>query len=332
MTEKILSIAIPSYNVAGTIEKCLDSFIDERLKDYLEVIVVNDGSTDTTEEVVCRHIRKMPEVFRLVNQENGGHGAAVITGITHATGKYFRIIDGDDWVHTEELLKLVQYLKTCVSDMVVDVKTEYNMSMHTKRRFALPSYVPVNKICMFDDICTVGDIGSYIMIHTLTVRTGLLKQDRFALPQHVFYEDYEYITKASLRGETVVFLNEDVYCYRVGCNEQSVSAVNYVKRYSDHNRVLWRLLRFSGESHFEGNRRVYLDTKIKLFIHTQMNIELIFDTDRMQGLRRSIRLRKKLRSRYPYYERITRKRFCTALILHFLGIDYVRLQRLMGRS
>lgn len=332
MTEKILSIAIPSYNVVGTIEKCLDSFVDERLKDFLEVIVVNDGSTDATEEIVGRYIRKMPEIFHIVNQENGGHGAAVITGITHATGKYFRIIDGDDWVHTEGLLKLVQHLNTCTADMVVDVKTEYNMSTHTKKQFTLPSYIPVNTTCLFDNVCTLEDIGSYIMIHTLTVRTGLLKRDKFTLPRHVFYEDYEYITKASLRGETIVFLNEDIYCYRVGYNEQSVSACNYVKRYSHHNRVLWRLLRFAGESHFEDRRREYLDTKIKLFIHTQMNIALIFDTNRNRGLRRCIRLRKRLRRCYPDFEKITRKRFYTALILHFLGIDYERLQRLMGRG
>ena len=72
---KILSIAVPSYNVEKYLNKCLDSFSDDRLKDGLEVLIVNDGSTDRTEEIANAYVERYPEIFQLINKENGGHGS-----------------------------------------------------------------------------------------------------------------------------------------------------------------------------------------------------------------------------------------------------------------
>ena len=330
-TEKILSVAVPSYNVSGTIRKCLDSFADRNLSDDLEVIVVNDGSTDDTEEIVSKYVRKLPDIFRLVNQENGGHGSAVIAGISHASGKYFRIVDGDDWVDTEELLLLMDFLRTSDADYVVDVKVEYNVNTHVLQRYDIPAYIPLEKLCLFEDICTMKNTESYIMIHTLNVRTELFKNSRFSLPRHVFYEDFEYVTKATLLGDTIVFVDRGVYQYRVGSNEQSVSAENYVKKYDHHNKVLMRLLSLEHDFESEGKKKDYLRTRVRLFINTQMNIGLIFDKNRRRGYRRITILRKQLKERFPYFERVTRKRYYIALILHWLGVDYDRLRKLMGR-
>ena len=330
-SEKILSVAVPAYNVSGTIGKCLDSFADGNLTDDLEVIVVNDGSTDNTADIVEKYVREMPGIFRLVTQENGGHGSAVITGITHATGKYFRIVDGDDWVDTEELLQLVAYLRTAEVDYVVDIKTEYNVNTQRMQRFDLPSYIPVEKVCLFEDICAVKNTESYIMIHTLNVRTELLKKSRISLPRHVFYEDFEYVTKATLQGDTIVFVNRSVYRYRVGSNEQSVSAENYVKKYSHHNTILMRMLCLERDYEDEGKKKEYLRIRIRILINTQMNIGLIYDRDRCRGYRRIARLRKQMKRSFPYFEQVTRKRYYATLLLHLLGVNYEKLQILMGR-
>lgn len=85
----ILSVAVPSYNVEQYLNKTLPSYCDERFNDILEVIIVNDGSTDTTAEIAQSYVDRYPRIFKLVNKENGGHGSAVNAGIDNATGKYF---------------------------------------------------------------------------------------------------------------------------------------------------------------------------------------------------------------------------------------------------
>ena len=109
-TAKVLTIAVAAYNVAPYIAQCLDSFVDEKLLPALDIVVIDDGSTDATARIVKKYINRFPESFRLVSQENGGYGAAVNHALALAQGEYFKTVDGDDWVDTKELLTVVCYL------------------------------------------------------------------------------------------------------------------------------------------------------------------------------------------------------------------------------
>ena len=100
---KILSFIIPSYNCERFLDKCLTSFLDEEVIDKLDVIVVNDGSKDSTPEVAQKYCDRYPGSIRLINQENKGHCGALNTGCAAATGKYLKVIDADDWVDTVNL-------------------------------------------------------------------------------------------------------------------------------------------------------------------------------------------------------------------------------------
>ena len=106
-TAKVLTIAVAAYNVAPYIAQCLDSFVDEKLLPALDIVVIDDGSTDATAHIVKKYINRFPESFRLVSQENGGYGAAVNHALALAQGEYFKTVDGDDWVDTKELLTVV---------------------------------------------------------------------------------------------------------------------------------------------------------------------------------------------------------------------------------
>ena len=138
---KILSVAVPSYNVEQYMNKCLDSFSDKRLQDGLEVLIVNDGSTDRTKEIAESYVERFPLIFKLINKENGGHGSAVNAGIANATGKYFRIVDGDDWVDTDNLVQLLQLLADTNTDLVVDEKREVHMVTGNTQFY--PLYIPM---------------------------------------------------------------------------------------------------------------------------------------------------------------------------------------------
>ena len=80
---------MPCYNVERYLRRGLDSLADERLADDVEVIVVDDGSTDETARIAQGYVERMPQLFRLVSKENGGHGSAVNAGIDHAQGRVF---------------------------------------------------------------------------------------------------------------------------------------------------------------------------------------------------------------------------------------------------
>lgn len=111
MDEKVLSVIIPMYNSEKFIRKCLDSLLlPDRQMACLEVIVVDDGSTDRSAEYVKEYITAYPQSITMLQQRNGGHGSAVNAGVRHCRGKYFKVLDADDWVHTGTLQELVQML------------------------------------------------------------------------------------------------------------------------------------------------------------------------------------------------------------------------------
>ena len=108
---KILTVTIPSYNTEKYIAECLPYLIDERIISDIEILIVSDGSKDNTVSVAQKWSDKYPDSIRVIDKENGGHGSTINRGISEATGKYFKVLDGDDWVVTESFVKLVEFLK-----------------------------------------------------------------------------------------------------------------------------------------------------------------------------------------------------------------------------
>lgn len=78
-----ISIIIPVYNAIEYLEKCLESILIQELEG-IEVILVNDGSTDTTEEIIDKYIERYPSIFKKVNKKNGGQGSARNAGMNEA--------------------------------------------------------------------------------------------------------------------------------------------------------------------------------------------------------------------------------------------------------
>ena len=114
MADKVLTISIAAYNLSERIDQCLASFASSKFIDDIELIVTNDGSKDDTARKVEKWVERYPNSIRLINKKNEGAGSTVNSGILHATGKYFKMVDGDDWV--ENIDEFVSFLKNCDSD------------------------------------------------------------------------------------------------------------------------------------------------------------------------------------------------------------------------
>lgn len=340
---KVLSIAIPSYNVERYLAHGLETYCSPQLEDALEVIIVNDGSTDSTADIAAEYAKRFPSIFKVVSKENGGHGSAINAGLDVASGTYFRVIDGDDWVCTEGLIDLVGRLRCLDCDLVVDKKREVHMVTGQSEPFSLPDGIEPGRVMPFSSVCVNPDAASHIMIHTLTAKTSYLRAVGLRLLEHTFYEDYEYILKASAPARDICFLDIEVYQYLVGNSQQSVSLENYVKRWDDHARVVDEVLAYlgrceSGEVPMPGAKGgmdddslEYVRHKAHLIVDTHYNIALLFDNDRARGRSRAKDFRQKLKTVNLAQWKLGEKRYITALLLNFLGISYTRLTGMLRR-
>lgn len=333
--DKVLTVAVPSYNVERYLADSLASYCAGDVDDRLEVLIVDDGSTDSTPIIANEFVKMFPNIFRVVSKENGGHGSAVNAGADEARGKYFRIIDGDDRICTMSIKALLDVLEWADEDLVVDVKREVVVGTDRGRLLALPDDVPRGVTLPFESVCTRFDIEEFFMIHTVSVRTDFLRDHDVRLLEHTFYVDYEFIVKLGSSANTIRFLDLEVCNYYVGNAEQSVAPSNYVRRWGDHTRVTEELLRFADERFSDGSlgalRQEFVDSRCRLLVDTHYNIALIYDDDRDRGLERAKQFRAFMRREHPRFYRASESRYRKALALHKLGFDAARLDKLMGR-
>lgn len=328
---KQLTVSVAAYNVEAYLDKCLSSFADERLSDGLEVLVVNDGSTDRTAAIAADYVARYPAIFRSIDKPNGGHGSTVNVGMREARGRYFRVVDGDDWVNTENMVALLDRLATIDTDMVVDEKRTVHMVSGEEVPLPLPNGTPYDRAVPFLDVSS-ADYCDFYNLHTVMIKTALLREYGVQLREGIFYVDYEFILKATARCREVTFLPLDIYRYLIGNVNQSVDSQNYVRRISHHRQMTEEVLRFVTSSGFEGACRAYLDRRVCLLIHTHYNIAWIYNKNRREGAAQGKEFRAFLEANYPFYAKATAKRYHLCRLLHVLGVDHARLEKLMRRA
>ena len=233
---KILSVSIASYNVEKFIRKALDSCCVPEIMDRLEVLVVNDGSTDSTLEIAREYEEKYPQTFRVIDKKNGGYGSTVNASIKAATGKYFRLLDGDDWFDRDGLVSFIEELTVAEEDMIVaQFKRVFEEDGHEELR---DEAVDIKeKVVHFDSL----GAHEWFTMHAISYRTKILQDNNIRLTEHCFYTDQEYDLLPLPWVDTVRIFPQVVYCYRIGRGEQSVSPEGLEKHYNDQTVVLKRL-------------------------------------------------------------------------------------------
>ena len=222
--EKILTITVPSYNVEKFLENTLDSFVDERVLDAIEVLIVDDGSKDKTAEIGKKYEEKYPNTFRLISKENGGHGSTINRGIQDAKGKYFKVVDGDDWVDKNGFAELIKRLADCDIDYVFTNYYEVNDVTGALTPVTF-SWIEKERELPFEKIAD----ETRISMHALIIKTSILKENQIRLDEHCFYVDVEYILYPIPYVNSVIYFDIFVYMYRLAQVNQSVSMLGYQK-------------------------------------------------------------------------------------------------------
>lgn len=223
---KILSVAIPCYNSEAYMRKCIESMLPGG--EDIEILIVDDGSKkDNTAAIADSYQEKYPTIVKAIHQENGGHGEAVNTGIANASGVYFKVVDSDDWVDSDVLLKIIGLLKELIAgpdtvDMFISNYIYDKVGQKRKRIMQYHSAMPTERVFTWEEMGNMR-LGHYILMHSVIYRTGLLRECGLKLPKHTFYVDNIFVFQPLPHVKKMYYLDVNFYRYFIGREDQSVN-------------------------------------------------------------------------------------------------------------
>lgn len=258
---KLLSFAVPCYNSAAYMEKCVDSLL--KGGEDVEIIIVNDGSTDETAMIADKYAKEYPSIIKAVHKENGGHGSAVNTGIDQASGLYFKVVDSDDWVKEEPYMQILDTLKDLtggerVLDMLVSnfVYEKVGEKRHKVMRYK--HALPIGEIFTWEDVKHFHK-GQYMLMHSVIFRTKLLRECAIRLPEHTFYVDNLYVFEPLIYVRNMYYLDVNFYRYYIGREDQSVNESVMIGRIDQQIKVNKLMIDYMAEKKNQAasNRKLY---------------------------------------------------------------------------
>lgn len=253
--EKLITYTVPCYNSAEYMDRCIESILECDASD-IEIIIVDDGSTeDDTAEKADEWKRQHPGTIRVIHQENGGHGAAVMTGIRNARGLYFKVVDSDDWLDNDANLEVLETLRrfsndgslsdgSCDNDLRDDAPLDLlvcnyvyeHVSDGTERVMEYSKQLPAGHVFSWEDIGRFNP-SQYMLMHALIYRTDVLRACGLELPCHTFYVDVIYAYVPLPWCQRLYYIDVAPYRYLVGRDDQSVNEQVMIGLRGDQLRV-----------------------------------------------------------------------------------------------
>ena len=335
--KKILSIIIPTYNAEKFLDKGLSSFLadDNSILNKIEVIVVNDGKPDNSVEVAQKYVDRYPNVFKILNKKNGGHGSAINAGVKAITGEYFKVVDADDWVNTEVLKETVTYLE----NLSVDNERAADVILMSYRSYVLQR--EGTDEYPYDDKFIKYSGGPYtaeyvndhlydfwwgLSLHGVIYNTQFYRNIGRSLIEGVFYEDQEFSIVPMAYARNIYAYDKPLYEYRVGDVNQSVSLESSLKRLDHYEKVIMRLVEAGNdEAHFSNGGKALWFSKTTKFINDYMQLCLIRNPDKGQLRKRIKALLKEIKqNNKDIYDCVYRnyKVFCVLNRIHMSDDTY----------
>ena len=147
---KLISFVVPCYNSQEYMRHCIDTLLPGG--DQVEILIVNDGSSDNTAAIADEYEKKYPDICRAIHQENKGHGGAVNTGIKNATGIYLKVVDSDDWVNEYAMEKSLILLRISTNrelSLICCFLTMYTKNKESRKKLLFIIVMQSQKIRSF---------------------------------------------------------------------------------------------------------------------------------------------------------------------------------------
>ena len=255
---KYITFAVPCFNSSSYMKRCIDSLLFGGSE--VEIIIIDDGSTDQTGQIADEYAALYPDIIRTVHKENGGHGSGVNLGLKLAQGIYYKVVDSDDWLDKAAYKELLNRIHSFVSPLCsdpLDIMPDLlicnyiydHLEIHSQRVMRFDNVFPQNVLCTWNDIGHFSP-SQYLVMHALVYKTKILHQCNINLPEHTFYVDNIFAYQPLPLVKTIYYMNIDLYHYYLGREDQSVNenvlieridqqilVTNLVSRCVDFNQV-----------------------------------------------------------------------------------------------
>lgn len=203
-----LSVIVPVFNCEKYLQRCLESLINQSFKN-IQIIVVNDASTDKTDEVINEFKNHNENILKITNEENKGAGSSRNIGLNYTNSEYITFLDADDWIDTNTYQKMIYALDETKADIAIcGIKTEY-----------LSSYCSTNRYTYINENTIDGKFALHLLSHTNAqdiyispmpgnkiMRTKFIKDNNLLFPQRSFCEDDEFFFKVFFYSNKVALV------------------------------------------------------------------------------------------------------------------------------
>ena len=218
---KDITFVVPCYNSQDYMRRCIETLLP--VGEAGEIIIVNDGSTDGTGEIADEYAQTYPSIVKVVHKANAG--------LRIASGRFFKVVDSDDWLDKDALDQSLACLQEKKDDLDLLVCNYVYDHLYENKQKSVDytNIFPENKICTWQDMGKFK-ASQYLVMHALIFRTEVLRKSDVVLPEHTFYVDNLFAYKPLPSVKSILYLNVDLYHYFLGRNDQSVNEESYMKR------------------------------------------------------------------------------------------------------
>ncbi|MCL2883340.1 MAG: glycosyltransferase [Coriobacteriia bacterium] len=343
--EPLLTIAVPAYNAVDCLGRCLFSLLgglSQTELGRLEVLVVDDGSTDATAALAAAFAVRYPDAVRVISKANGGHGSVINLAAAEAQGRYFKVVDADDWLANGSLPNFLQLLADVQADAVLtafstidardDYRQEFKLDRPRPKKHGEKSpglLVPGQYVSLSELMRHYDQAAPLLNFHGICYRTECYRQSGAVLPEHISYEDHAYATLPFLAVQSIMPLDLILYQYLVGQSGQSVSTENKLKSLADLEAVYNCIhMALVGHPHIEAARKGFFQHQLAELLLDYYTICLIKNPDRQVGRRKAKQMHDHIRRTDPPVAELIDERYHNLCRLSQAGINAATLDRL----
>jgi len=257
---KTLSIIVPVYNSGQFLEKCVNSLINQTVKD-IEIILVNDGSSDNSLEI-CKNFAEKDERIRVFDQPNSGQSKARNVGLDHAKGRFITFVDSDDWVDLNYYEKLIASADVHQADIAcgsIIRERKYSNKFRINYREECVYIKPQAKI----DAAKVPDM---CYVWNKVYRASLLNKLHLRFVEGMFFEDVDFVTRAVYFSNKIVTVPNSYYHYWTNMNSTVKTLQKSDKKRADSLRSKENVLNFFKEHNLTSKSRNLIKIKCNMKI------------------------------------------------------------------
>ncbi len=255
-TSKILTVIVPTYNMERYLTQCLESITSIENVGDIDIVVVNDGSTDRSSEIAHGFAARFSNSVSVIDKPNGHYGSCVNVGLAAAKGKFVKVVDADDWVESANFQKLVAELRVCDADLVVCRYVDCFDDGKGVQSVGAARF-PQERVAV-SDIAEL-ELKCLPLFHgAVTYKTALLREIDYRQMEGCLYTDLQWTSIPMAYIRNVVYFDYPVYMYRLGREGQSVAPEVRVRFLRDEFSVRSQVLKTFAHANFvsSDNRRL----------------------------------------------------------------------------